>query len=73
MTLIRPHLVQTVFSIERAGYLNGVLARSQQFARAAGPVLAVGLASAVGYGAVFGALASVLAVLAIACHVFVEV
>ena len=73
MTLIRPHLVQTVFSMERAGYLNGLVARSQQLARAAGPVLAVGLASVVGYGAVYGALASVLAVLAIACHVFVDV
>ncbi len=69
MTLIRPHLVQTVFSMERAGYLNGLVARRQQIARAAGPVLAVALASVVGYGAVFGVLASVLAGLAIAWHV----
>ena len=72
MTLIRPHLVQTVFSMERAGYLNGLVARSQQLARAAGPVLAVGVASVVGYGAVFGAFASALAVLAIAWHVSVD-
>lgn len=66
MTVIRPHLVQTVFGIERAGLLNGRLARSGQLARAAGPVLAVGLAGVAGYGTVFLALAAVLAALAAA-------
>jgi MFS family permease len=64
-TLIRPHLIQTAFGIERAGYLNGVLARWQQLARAAGPVLAVGLASRVGYGPVFGLLGTMFVVLAV--------
>ncbi len=64
-TLVRPHLVQTLFGIERAGYLNGILARWQQLARAAGPVLAVALASRVGYGALFGLLATMFAVLAL--------
>ncbi len=66
MTVIRPHLVQTVFGIERAGLLNGRMARSGQLARAAGPVLAVGLAGVAGYGAVFLALAAVLVALAAA-------
>jgi hypothetical protein len=73
MTLVRPHLVQTVFAIERAGYLNGRLAQSQQFARAAGPVLAVAVASAVGYGPMFAMLAGVMAVLAVTSNVLVEV
>lgn len=73
MTLVRPHLVQTVFDIEHAGYLNGLLARSQQFARAAGPVLAVAVASAVGYGPMFAVLAGVMAVLAVTSNILVEV
>jgi hypothetical protein len=64
-TLVRPHLVQTIFGMERAGHLNGRLARWQQLARAAGPVLAVGLASRVGYNALFGLLATMFAVLAV--------
>ncbi len=61
-TLIRPHFVQSVFGIARAGHMNGVVARSQQLARAAAPVLAVGLASAIGYGTVFALLAATFAV-----------
>jgi MFS family permease len=72
MTLIRPHFVHAAFDSERVGYLNGVLARSQQFARAAGPVLAVILASAVGYGAMFELLAGVMLGLAVASQVFVK-
>jgi MFS family permease len=64
-TLVRPHLVQTIFGMERAGHLNGRLARWQQLARAAGPVLAVGLAGRVGYGALFGLLATMFAALAV--------
>ena len=38
--------------------MNGVLARPQQLARAAGPVCAAALAGATGYGVVFGLLAA---------------
>jgi MFS family permease len=65
-TLVRPHLVQTAFGIARAGYLNGQLARSQQLARAAGPVMAVWVAAAAGYGVVFMLLGSMFAALALA-------
>ncbi len=44
-TLVRPYLVQTEFSLGRAGYLNGLLARAQQLARAAAPILAVTIGS----------------------------
>jgi MFS family permease len=64
-TLIRPHLVQTMFGMERSGYMNGVLARWQQLARAAGPVIAVGLASRVGYGMLFSLLATMFVALAL--------
>ena len=64
-TLIRPYLVQRVFGIAQAGHLNGIVARSQQVARAAAPVLTVGLASVIGYGTVFGLLAVMLALLAV--------
>ena len=72
-TLIRPHLVQTIFSIERAGHLNGVVARAQGLARAVGPVAAVGAAGIVGYGAVFGLLASVMVGLALTWHLAIDV
>ena len=68
-TLIRPHFVQSVFGIARAGHMNGVVARSQQLARAAAPVLTVGLASAIGYGTVFALLAATFAVLAVTSRV----
>ena len=73
MTLIRPHVIQTIFGLERTGHLNGRVARSQQLARAAGPVVAVALAGVVGYGAVFGLLASVMAALALTWHLSVDV
>ena len=38
---------------ERAGYANGVIARGQQIARAAGPVAAAAIGGAAGYGLVF--------------------
>jgi MFS family permease len=68
-TLIRPHFVQSVFGIARAGHLNGVVARSQQLARAAAPVLTVWLASAIGYGTVFALLGATFAVLAVTSRV----
>lgn len=64
LSVIRPHLVQTMFGVERAGLLTGRLARAAQLARAGGPVLAVGLASVAGYGAVFALLAATLVALA---------
>ena len=56
-TLVRPYLVQTVFSATGAGYLNGLLARAQQLARAAAPVVAVTVGSAIGYRWLYGLLA----------------
>jgi len=64
-TLARPHLVQTTFGIAQAGRLNGRLARSQQLARAAGPVVAAWIAAAAGYGFMFLLLAAVFAVIAL--------
>lgn len=65
-TLVRPYLVQTLFAIERSGYLNGLLARVQQLARAAAPIAAVGIGSAVGYGVLFATFAVHFGVLALA-------
>jgi hypothetical protein len=59
-TLARPYLVLHQYGPERAGYANGVIARGQQLARAAGPVAAAAAGSALGYGAVFAALAALL-------------
>jgi predicted MFS family arabinose efflux permease len=73
MTLARPHLVQTVFNRDQAGYLNGRLAGAQNLARAGGPVLAVSLAGVVGYGVMFGVLATIVAALAIASTVVIDV
>jgi hypothetical protein len=64
-TLVRPYLVQTVFAIERSGYLNGLLARAQQLARAGGPIAAVAVGSAVGYGVLFALFAVHFGVLAL--------
>jgi hypothetical protein len=65
MTLIRPHLVQTLFDIEHVGYLKERPARWQQLARAAGLIAAASAASAVGYAVVFGLLGSLLVVFAL--------
>ena len=67
-TLVRPHLVQTIYGTETAGHLNGRLARAQQLARASGPIAAAWLAAAVGYGMVIGLLAITLAAAALASH-----
>ena len=56
-TLVRPHLVHTMFRIEEAGHLNGRIARQQQLARAAGPIAVAWLAGLASYGAVFMAIA----------------
>ncbi|MBY0495251.1 MAG: MFS transporter [Cyanobacteria bacterium] len=59
-TLARPNLVLHRYGPERAGYANGVIARGQQLARAAGAVAAAAAGSAAGYAAVFAALAVIL-------------
>jgi MFS family permease len=59
-TLARPFLVLHEYGPERAGYANGVIARGQQLARAAGPVAAAAIGSAIGYGSVFAGLAVLL-------------
>ena len=59
-TLARPYLVLHRYGPERAGYANGVIARGQQLARAAGPVAAAAAGSALGYNAVFASLAVLL-------------
>jgi hypothetical protein len=64
ITLVRPYFVQTVYAIERSGYLNGLLARAQQLARAGGPIAAVAVGSAVGYGVLFALFAAHFAMLA---------
>ena len=64
-TLARPYLVLQFYGTERAGQINGVIARGQQLARAAGPVSAAALAGLTGYGKVFAAM-SLLLVAAIA-------
>ena len=52
MTLVRPHVVQTMFSLESAGTLNGRVARLQQLARAGAPMCVAWLASRSSYAAV---------------------
>jgi MFS family permease len=73
MTLLRPHLVQSTFGIDRAGHLNGMIARAQQLSRAAGPIAAAALAGVAGYGALFGSLAIVFAAAAIGSRVSLAV
>lgn len=65
-TLVRPQLVLAMYGASRAGYINGVLARTQNLARAAGPLAAAALYMAGGYMLVFGA--SALALAALAAH-----
>jgi predicted MFS family arabinose efflux permease len=59
-TLARPYLVLHQYGPERAGYANGLIARGQQVARAAGPVAAAAIGGTLGYGPVFGALSVLL-------------
>jgi MFS family permease len=61
-TLARPYLVLHLCGPEHAGHANGVIARGQQLARAAGPVSAAALATMTGYGSVFASLALLLSV-----------
>jgi MFS family permease len=57
-TLARPYWVLHRFGAESAGMANGVIARYQQLARAAGPIAAAALAEARGYSVVFAVLAA---------------
>jgi MFS family permease len=59
-TLARPYLVLQIYGAERAGATNGIIARGQQLARAAGPVSAAALAERAGYPMTFAALAALL-------------
>lgn len=59
-TLARPYWVLHAYGPDRAGHANGVIARAQQIARAAGPVSAAAAAGMFGYPMVFGALAVLL-------------
>jgi MFS family permease len=72
MTLARPHLLHTICKVEHVGYANGRVAGAQNVARAGGPILAVGLASVIGYGPTFGILAAVVASGAIACSLLID-
>jgi hypothetical protein len=65
-TLVRPHLIQTMFSNRLAGHLNGRIARHQQLARAAGPLAVAWLAGSVGYATVFTVIGGTFAVIALA-------
>ncbi len=56
-TLARPYWVLHAYGPDRAGHANGVIARAQQIARAAGPVSAAAAAGLTGYSTVFAALA----------------
>lgn len=56
-TLARPYWVLHAYGPSRAGHANGVIARAQQIARAAGPVSAAAAAGSAGYPVVFGTLA----------------
>lgn len=65
-TLVRPHLVQTLWGTERGGALNGRIARQQQLARAAGPVTVAWAAGVSSYAAVLAVLAAAFVVAGVA-------
>jgi hypothetical protein len=67
MTLLRPHAIQTLYGSGGLGYLNGRIARSQQLARAAGPMATAWLATQVGYAAVLTLLAGLFAAAVLIC------
>ena len=67
-TLVRPYLVQGMSADSGGGYLNGRIARKQQLARAAGPMVVAWTAGVASYTAVFAALAGVLIVCGITWH-----
>jgi MFS family permease len=67
-TLVRPYLVQMLFSDRIGGYLNGRVARQQQLARAAGPLAMAWLAGVSGYTPVLAVVAGGFVAIAAASH-----
>jgi hypothetical protein len=65
-TLVRPHLVQTMFGSRGGGCLNGRIARRQQLARAVGPLSIAWLAGPVGYSVLYAVIAGAFAAAALA-------
>lgn len=65
-TIARPHLIQTMFGPASAGAVNGRLARAQQLARAAGPILVTGIAATSSYALAFAVLGSLFVLLSFA-------
>jgi MFS family permease len=57
-TLIRPYVTHTIFGGRNEGYVNGQIARQQQFARALGPFVAAWLAGVLGYAAMLAVIAA---------------
>jgi MFS family permease len=69
MTLVRPHLVQTMFRTA-VGHMNGRIARQQQLARALGPLTVAWAASHVGYAWVFAVIAAAFGLIALVSAAF---
>ncbi|HET9472684.1 MAG TPA: MFS transporter [Steroidobacteraceae bacterium] len=67
ITLVRPHLVQSVIG-GAGGYLNGRMARQQQLARAAGPLAVAWIAGTISYSAVFAGIAALFVVIGVAAQ-----
>jgi len=65
-TLVRPHLVHDMAGVAQGGYVNGRIARHQQLARAAGPLLVAWLATLASYTVVIATIAAVFMVGAVA-------
>jgi hypothetical protein len=63
-TLARPYLVQGRFALEQVGLVNGRLARTQQLARAAGPIAASSAATLTSHATVLVLLGVALGALA---------
>ena len=70
MTLVRPHLIQTMFRTG-IGQVNGRIARHQQLARAVGPLSVAWAASHVGYAWVFAVIGAAFAFIALLSATFV--
>ena len=70
MTLVRPHLIQTMFRTG-IGQVSGRIARHQQLARAVGPLSVAWAASHVGYAWVFAVIGAAFAFIALLSATFV--
>jgi len=67
-TLVRPHLVQTMFGVESGGLFNGRIARQQQLARAASPIVVAWLASRFSYAAALAVFAAAFVIASFVAH-----